>query len=226
VSVLLEEEVYGKYRPQSAREGQAIVRRYVRRGKRDALPIDAMLGEHRARTEPTVLAGMLGLLKPQEPLGATVQKLAPLWEDLSSLPPPQSIDSILKTVRPHLKTLAVSMYSFAPHYDLSKIGESINQATNAELFEARTYLRNVAASVLRLKGARSYYRRFRKVLALIDEFRSGKKPRRIRQFQDVWTREGVLAFATFELLRVRQAIRETREAGGTVDFSALESASK
>ncbi len=253
VSVILAQEVYGKHRPQNASEARALVREYIGRGKPDWLPIVAMLGEHHDQTEFAILAGMLGLLEPQEPLGTMLQRLDPLWAEFSSLPLPQSIGSFLRTIRPHLRPLAVSLYSLAPHFALSKIRESIDEASDKELSEARIQLRNIAAESLRLRGARPYYRRFRKILAAFsDVFRRRKRPHRVRQLQYVLTREGLLAFATLALLHVRQGMREMREvptgtrnsnraerrpgrltsdgrkdfAKGPVAFSALESASK
>ena len=215
VEVMIAGVVFRGHRPQSAGEAKNIVRRYVKRTEpADLLPIVDLFGAHGPRTEYAVLAGALGLFEGDEPLGATIQNLAPMWTELSSLPPPQSIDSMMKTIKLHMKTLVVFILTLAPHFDLSKIQEAIDEATDDELSEARTYLRQAAAAALRLRGTRGYFRRLRKVLAAIANafrrgtFRRHKMPRWARRFQDVYSWEGLWAFAVFVLLRVQQAIGE------------------
>ena len=215
VEVMLAEAVYRGHRPRSAKEAKALVQHYAARtGPPDILPIADTFGEHAVKTEFSILAGLLGLFEVNQPLGATVQKLAPLWEEVSSLPPPQSMQSMIETIRPHLKTLASLMYSLAPHYALSKVHKAIDETTDEELRETRVYLRQAAATALRVRDMRAYYRRIWKFLAAASEifrlggFRGPRVPRRTRRFQDAWTWEGLLALATFMLLRVRQAMRE------------------
>src|SRR5205809_3839648 len=134
LEVMLAGVVYRGHRPRSAREAKALVQRYAARtGLPDILPIADAFGEHAFQTEVSILAGLLGLFEVNQPLGATVQKLAPLWEEVSSLPPPQSMQSMIETIRPHLKTLATLMYSLAPHYALSKIHKAIDETTDEEL---------------------------------------------------------------------------------------------
>lgn len=166
---------------------------------------------------------------PREPLIATMQKLAPLWDQLSSLPPQQSIDAMMEAAKPHLKTLAVLMYSLAPHFALSEIHPAINDATDEELSEARVYLRQVAAAALQVRGARVCYRRIRKALAAVSamfrsmKFRGHAVPRWTKRFQDLLTLEGLVAFATFSLLRGRQAMKEIDQSSSTSNFSAKKS---
>jgi hypothetical protein len=207
--------VYRGHQPRSLNEAKARVRRYAKRtGPPDILPVVDAFGVHGAGTEFAILKGALGLSEAKEPLGATIQKLAPLWAELSALPPPGSIDSAMKIIGPHLSSFALVAQALAPHYSLSEVNTAIDEATDEDLFGARTYLRAAAAGVLRLGGTRSYYRRLRKVLTAVSKVFRGRAshghraPRWTKRFQDVYTWEGLLAFATFVLLRIRQAMRE------------------
>jgi hypothetical protein len=215
VETMLAEVVYRGHRPRTAGEARALVRRYAARtGPPDVLPIADKFGEHAVQTEFSILAGLLGLFEVNQPLSVTVQRLAPLWAEISSLPPPQSMPSVMETIRPHLKTFATLMYSLAPHYALSKMHEAIDETTDEELRDTRVYLRQVAATALRIRGGREYYRRIQKFMSVVSQvfhlsgFRGRRVPRWTRRYQNAWTWEGLLALATFVLLRVRQAMRE------------------
>jgi hypothetical protein len=175
-----------------------------------------------------MFAGALGLLK-REPLSATMQKLAPLWDELVSLPPQQSIEAMIEAATPHLKTVGVMIYSLAPHFVFAKIREAIDEATNNELSEARVYLRQVASAALTVRGARAYYRRIRRVLTVAStmfrsrDFRGRSVPRWTKRFQDLITWEGLAAFATFSTLRVGRAMSETDAVSSKPEISARSS---